>query len=364
MPELILVSALAAVTGLSAGFLALYGRRARSMAKAAEALGLEHDPERDALYGRRDGRRVGAGGAPVVAALEAELELRRADDQGRAAFRVAAALEPPLDLGLRVGRRGFFSYHENVFETDHDFEYHYATEADEPVRARALLDAELRARLVTVAGPWKAWLTDGGVLLEPGGRPNAEKLVELVSAADALATCLDARRRELPLPAPVEEVFDSWRRQAKALELRLGVNPVRAEGEHILARVVRAHAGSFDMLVTARLSPPLSLELRARSTRAEGLAVTSPRDVTSGDLDFDTVYDVEALDERAFRQVFDREARRALLELAASYAVSLDDAGVTVRGPLGDGEALGRMCARASQVARLLERRRGTSAYR
>ncbi|MCC6903214.1 MAG: hypothetical protein IT377_29855 [Polyangiaceae bacterium] len=92
--------------------------------------------------------------------------------------------------------------------------------------------------------------------------------------------------------------------------------------------------------------------------------MTSTRDVTTGDLDFDTIYDVEARDERAFREVFHVGARRCLLELALTYAVSVDDAGVTVRGSLGDGEALAKMCARATEAALTLARPPSASAYR
>ncbi len=344
--------------------MAVIRRRTNQVARAALELGLQYDGERDVLKGRRAGVSVGAGAAPVVRQLEAELGLRREDALSRSVFRVAAALDPPLDLGLKVEGRGFFSLHEDIFATDHDFEHRYATHVDDPARARALLGPELRRRLVTVAGIWKAWLVDGGVLLESASRPNAAELVALVDAAEAIVADLEERRADLPLPAQIESVIDSWRRQAGELELSLSLNPVRAEGKALRARIERVHARSFEMVVTAAISPPLGLEVRARSTQEMGLAVTSARDVTTGELAFDSVFDAEARDESAFRQAFGAEVRRHLLDLAPAYAVSVDDAGITLRGALGDGEAFGRMCARASEAAALLARRRSASAYR
>ena len=166
-------AARAALAALSAGSVAVIRRRTNQVARAALELGLQYDGERDVLKGRRAGVSVGAGAAPVVRQLEAELGLRREDALSRSVFRVAAALDPPLDLGLKVEGRGFFSLHEDIFATDHDFEHRYATHVDDPARARALLGPELRRRLVTVAGIWKAWLVDGGVLLESASRPNA-----------------------------------------------------------------------------------------------------------------------------------------------------------------------------------------------
>ena len=52
------------------------------------------------------------------------------------------------------------------------------------------------------------------------------------------------------------------------------------------------------------------------------------------------------------------------LEQLKAATVAGGVTGITLRGALGDGEAFGRMCARASEAAALLARRRSASAYR
>jgi hypothetical protein len=362
---LVLGAALVSVGGLVASLLAIQRHRARGLSGAASRLGLHYDPEARSLSGLVAGIAVGAGPSGVVTALESELGLRRMDSHGRRIFRLGAELDPPLDLGLSISRRGLFGTEVSVFARDHEFEHRFATRVDEPHRARALIDAELRAELsrLSKAGH-QIWLSDGGVLIEPKGPPGASELIALLETSARIGGLLEAARPGVVPAKPVESVLESWRALAAERDLRLSLTPLRLRGDEVSAETARIGAAAFEMRATARFVPPLDVGLAGKSTDNVGLAVSSARDVTTGDLDFDTVFDLEARDEETVRAALGPELRRALLELAKRYAVTLDDLGITLRARLGPAHDLAVMLDGASAASRLLGRSRARSGYR
>lgn len=358
-------AAIVSVGGLVASLVAVRRHRALALQTAARRLGLHHDPADPALSGFLAGIAVGAGAARAVSALESELSLRRYDSGGRRILRLGARLDPPLDLGLVLARRAWFGDEASVFHRDPPFDHRFATRVDEPSRARALIGDELRAELTRLSkAGHQIWLCDGGLLIEPKSPPGASELIALLETSARIGRWLEATRPAVVPAKPVEAVIESWRALAAERELRLSFTPLRLQGGEVSVETARLGAAAFEMRATARFVPPLDVGLEGKSTDNTGLRASSAHDVTTGDLDFDTVFDLEARDEETVRSAFGPELRRALLELAKRYAVTLDDRGVTLRARLGPAADLAVMLDGASAASRLLGRVRARSGYR
>ncbi len=362
---LLLGGALTVVAGLTSALIALVRRRRANLERTARALGLDHDPVRRMAEGELEGRRVAAGESPIVHELVQRLKLHRFDSQGKPIFRVAARLDPELDLGLEVNHVLAMALRAAGEPEDEKLRHRYAMCGDERERVRALLNRGVRAQLVGVARAGaRVWLCDAGVLIEPKRSTSTDALVVLIRRAVEIIHQIDGLREELPVAAHLSRALDDWRRLAEARSLDCLVNPLRLESPKLAAGATRIRHRVSQLWATARFVPPLDLELFGKSTPNVGLDVVSRQDVTTGDLDFDTVYELRASDEDELRALFGGELRRWLLELAASYDVSFDDSGITLRAPLGDVAVLAQMLDRVAAAADSIGRSRKHAPYR
>lgn len=225
--------------------LRLWARR-KSLANAADRLGMEHDAKEQKLRGFGSGRRV---------------EL----DPGGQGFtiepRATAFLDPPLDLGLRVTKRSSWDPgFSGISLPIRGFTDRYLVEADEVGRAMALLDADLQRAIESAAETFgDVTVRDDGVVLT-GSRNELERdrwLRTILARSEELADAVERSSRNVPVAAALVRYLGEWSEWAQARGLRVDNTPLRASGRlgdlDVAAWFERAANGRHRLLVRVDL---------------------------------------------------------------------------------------------------------------
>ncbi|MBI2896985.1 MAG: hypothetical protein HYY06_25735 [Deltaproteobacteria bacterium] len=359
---LILVAAgvsLAIPVGLIVGVVAWSShvgkRRAAAWARLAQRLGLTYG--NGTVYGQLEGQ-----------AVRLVTEVRGSGKSRHTVTVVSSHVFPAFDLGLAVSRHGFLAAIGQLMGAtdievgDPEFDRAFVVRADEPERARIVLDRELRQVLGQVAGtgfPFR--ISDGGFSIERRGASEDERWLEwsLVTAG-RVARHMTEARDGIPVAAPLRQHREAWAAYAEAAGLR-GMNcPMcmwgRMEGAAISAYAVRVGSFQYALEVLVRFDSPLGVGLfvRPSSTMDAIGSLFGGQDETLADPAFDKAFLVKIAQRDRVSRILDAEARRRILEVQGQVgAVQIRDDGVTVRAAQLDPDPtlVPRLVARARLLA-------------
>jgi hypothetical protein len=307
-----------------------------------------------------------------------------------------AALDPALDLGLRISLRGsYFSHTTPLGERDAvggpAFDAAFAMQATEPGRLAALLTPALRRALVGFhnARRWERdsaaknaldfWITDESVILRIetnalgyGGTKAiaVEELLTDIRATAGLAKTLGDAMAHVPPSAALAQHAPAWRAFADANGLAFSASPLRVSGSFAgVAFAARAALvdGALGVELTMPFARPLPFYLRL-GPRCGWFEV--PRSYTdawaewvrpqkTGDDVFDKALEVvSAVDTDALTAVLNPEVRGALLVLRSRHdhvEMSTTSVSVRTRGLVGP-DAFAEILRPLAELEKTIER--------
>ncbi|MEJ7730458.1 MAG: hypothetical protein WKG00_14710 [Polyangiaceae bacterium] len=299
-------------------------------------------------------------------------------DQGRVPA-VVAPLRPTLDLGLEVRSSAFTSATgpSTIGHAHLDQEYIFG--ADDRVRARALFDEALAARVYQLhCACWSVHITDQQVTITGDTDPGGWSEGGLRAACD-VAALIDAARERIPLAEAVAPHLEAWMQLAGRFGAELTRTPLRVAGSvetlHLECHAPRLGHRQHRLELSLRREQPLAAGLQVSPTRAvvDRLGVLlGGQDVEVGDAAFDAAFRVrvDGVHEEAVRRAFDFGTRALVLGARDSGAtIEIDDVGVRATfdaaAPPGALPAAIEPLAEAAQrIERALHRGPQRSAYR
>jgi hypothetical protein len=288
-----------------------------------------------------------------------------------------AWLSPPADMRLHVQREGIVGKLGHLFGKhdievgDPEFDRAWKVKADEPARAQALLNPEVRK----VLAAWKkadlnVRITDETVhfWMIPGSYRTVaqDELVQNIRALAAIVTVLNAAMKNVPPSTALAPHVDAWRAYANARGLQFSASPLRVtgklEGSNVVARAVAIEddAWGVDLSLAFETRLPFGLEIRAARFFDFMRSGEAPR-VELGDAEFERELCVTSTEPPKAKAFLDESVRRALLELHRSAGdVQLDARGISVRTKsMTDPSAFGQIAERVATVARKLSEQAG-----
>ena len=243
----------------------------------------------------------------------------------------------PLGLGLHARRRGIAGRirrgRRPVVLSHPDLDRRIAVEADDVGIAARLFEGAVPAALRDLTQRWPdILLTDDSVRAKLGVAERRSDVVEqLLDALLGVAETLGRARKALP---PLTEV-GPWLTAAENLGLSLepwlpGLTGT-VDGYRVIA-VANRNADGVGIRVRVRRTNPrmYGLTLRLQGSVEEGAAAAG-QDIVVGDADFDPIYVVQAWDPDDARRLLDKKVRVALLALASSGEVDVDDSHLSVQ---------------------------------
>jgi hypothetical protein len=238
-------------------------RRALSFAHVGQGLGLEHDAEHGDLRGA-------LGSVWLRVAPESRPDGTPAT--------VAHLAWPSLGLGLSIAPSSWtdlLSREIAVGVADFDRRFHVASRF--PEQARALLDAELCALLVTF--PEVLMNDEGATLAVPVALVDEAPLAEFVARASRAARALDAGFARVPLPPPLAGGDEAWRGMAARLGGRFepgrgAIHDGALDQERVEIITQWADDGAFQAtVVRVPLDVRVDLEAVSATARAQAEAL-------------------------------------------------------------------------------------------
>lgn len=243
---------------------------------------------------------------------------------------VSATLAAHLDLGLGLGRAGFVSRvaewlgTQDIQVGERAFDDAFTLRGDEPERVRALLCAELRAKLASLIAP-SFELNDAGFTAHHDVHDESVTTLEhALRQAASVVRSVEAARSVVPPAAVLQSHAEHWATFAREHACQLSTTPLSMRGvvgkTAIEARAWRKTAENFLLEARARLETPLAVHLEVEPQRDVVTAALGKRSLATGDPSFDAAFDVTVASRP---EVLDAEVRRRMLELRALGSVSL-----------------------------------------
>lgn len=270
------------------------------------------------------------------------------------AVEVHAPLAPRLDLGLRVLRDQIDPYRP------------LSVEADEPVRAEALLGDTLRRALSPRF--LKALLTDEEIVVsavdpyqELFGDARKDTLIRMFRWTEELASLVQISRKSVPVAVPLQPYEKPWVEFSDREGLTLEPCPLSIFGLFGGAAVSltairhRTLAYEFELRVDFEAPLPFTFEVRPSKLRdrvAEWIGAGDPK---VGSAAFDEAFELRFHEEASVRRLLCDRAVEQLLDLSRRGEVTLNERRLTMRFPEGaDPDVLLRDLVKARDVSRVL----------
>jgi hypothetical protein len=298
----------------------------------------------------------------VYAAVASRLKLQRSETDvkgriGDQAVRAHAAIgvsgsrtiarceiSPPLDLGLLLETHDLPEgelAHENIAvrrveSGDGALDDRFVLMADDPRRARRLLDRQLREHLLAAVQAARVIVTDDRIELQVSGLPDDRYLVWALEAVAGLGEALALSRRNVPSDRSLLPLSPGYRREAKEHGFTFARTPLglRAsiDGFDVFVGARRTGQQTYEGVALARFPGSLGLGLSVRGTSVPGRDLESGNvDYLVGDALFDRVFVVAGDEPLPTLEVLTAELRGLLLAAADSGVVTLTDQLVEVR---------------------------------
>jgi len=329
---------------------------AQAYAEVARRLGLEVDTRGVSLQGHLADRRVWIG----------QVMVGHGTDRHSTTWGVVD-LDRPLGLGLLLRRRGLS---ERLFRrsrapeatlSNADLARLVEARGDDPSRIRSLLTEEVQQTLAAVMRRWPdVVVTDHSVrvfLKKPEAR--GDRLQSLVDALLHLASTLEKARRDVDVPERLQAEASGWADLAGALNLDvepwLPALSGTLEG-HRVVLAIRRQSGGYAAELRLRFGAPSDIGLRIRPQVEPDGYWSVGQDIQVGDARFDAAFVVKGYDPLTVRETLNATARDALMVLAATGPVEVDDKYLLVRGLPLSPATLSDLLATALSVARAMGR--------
>lgn len=291
------------------------------------------------------GLQISAAGFLKLPLLHGELDGQKVRARwGDRGSNVAALLDPPLDLGLEIGRMGLFGriLPAKLLLNDPNWDMEVDAVCDEPARGALLFAGDAR-RAVLGLNATSAYLsiTDNsvGVLVQDTADGT---LAQALQACARTAALIDKARRELPAATVVFEHGEALGRFARENRLSILRTPLVVWGplRTVNVQVAFPRVGVEKHDARIRVTP-------AEGKLGEGLLVKREtavdrvrtffggQDLQTGDAAFDPAFLVQAGEAERTVAALDEEVRSLLLDLRGRFdVVVLDESGLTLEGPV------------------------------
>jgi len=296
------------------------------------------------------------------------------DDGLREGVLFACELPNRLDLGLSLKSAGLWHLIKSLVGRqervtgDDDFDGLFVIGADEPQRAGALLDAEVRRSLRMTNDHWV--LTDArcSILAFPPW-PQIDRTAWLERMLQCVMDTADAEERaaqQVPcasLLAPHQEV---WRRLAARHGLALRTTPLalrgRVGGMEVHARTIRNVPFKYWVELAVLYDAPLGLGLEVRPAHPEAVPFPPGKeDITVGHAELDAMFLVHTAERAAAPLLLDRALADEILRIykKLGHLALLDHSAVCTFPAAAADEALmttameeiGSLCKRVQSAA-------------
>ncbi|MGE0791218.1 MAG: hypothetical protein AB7S26_36430 [Sandaracinaceae bacterium] len=339
-----------------------------TMKVVADELGLRIDPPEQPLFGGVHTLHGELGGVRVY--------VRQWQGQF-AHLELTAYLDPPADMRLSIepagviARLGHALGRRGIEVGDPRIDGAFDVRADEPERARALLDPQVCAALLAFKrANTRFHVSDEAIFFAPiqgaYSSPSREELTHDIRAIVRLASAIHDAMRHVPSSTMLATYIDAWRAHAHAHDLQFSATPLRVwgmvEGTWVGARATAAEGG-YGVDVRLRFTPRLPFDLHVRPVRffdflprAGGAVHTK-----TGDAAFDREFCVTTTQEARARAFLDARIRGVLETLRREHGdVVLSQDGLSVRASsMTDPTMFTRVAERAVSMARVLHDQAG-----
>jgi hypothetical protein len=281
---------------------------------------------------------------------------------------VRTPLAPRLDLGLRVVRDQIDPYRP------------LSVEADEPVRAEALLGdrwaktekggVRTNATLRQALSPrfLKALLTDEEIVVsavdpyhELFGDARKDTLIRMFRWTEELASLVQTSRQSVPVPAPLQPYEKAWMTFSDREGLTLETCPLSIFGlmggasVNLTAIRRRTLGYDFELRVSFEAPLPFTFEIRPSKLRDRVAEWFGAGDSKVDNAAFDEAFELRFREEGNLPRLLCGRAIEILLDLSGRGEVTLNERGMKVKFREGAGpDELLRDLDKAQGVSRVL----------
>jgi hypothetical protein len=247
-------------------------------------------------------------------------------ERGEQGMRIKAFFAVSLDLGLMVSSRTFglvdgLEGQLRFGDSDWDDEVHGV--ADEPERAKTLLDGELRGQIQHLNAYYlRVRIDDHAVAAFSEFAESA--CVKAVREAITIAQGVERRRVRLQPAALLAQHAANLETFARANDLALMLTPLSLEGmlggASVRAHFLRSESGVilFELLATpVEPGPERGLRVRPTTLGDRAAIFFGGEDIRAGEALFDKAFRVECTDTRHAETLLDEPTRKLLMDLAS-----------------------------------------------